>query len=351
MVLPGSGLHGISADLPSLACALVEADRALPGRGAASVLDLSGEQWLEHWLGPSAALPVQGYAAVPYAMDLWQRLEPRLEAWLQLLQLQALEPLLVPPLPGVDMLLRCLCLAEALEQQRPLTVLLPAPGEALALLELARTGPALLESLLEPLLAWWDQTRQTLSSLELVLRLKLPSSDSLRLDPGWRRRLEQMAERLAPQGGWQLSLALECTDPQARLLRQRLSSASLRGVMPSRVGLHGAGAEALVAQRPNWWPEELKAMALEATAEPSAWLAFLGQEPCAACLRFDPAAGRLRVPMPGVDKARLDVQQIGNQIVLLCGGQRRLLRLPDDLGGRSCSGARLEDGWLELRFR
>ena len=346
MVQPGSDLHCVSADLPSLACALVEAEQRLPRRAGVTVVDLSGEQWL----ASGAVGTVRTYAAVPYAMGLWQQLEPRLEAWLQLLQLRELEPLLVPPLPGVDMLLRCLYLAEAVSEQRPLTVLLPAPGEALALLELARTGPALLESLLEPLLAWWDQTRQSLSSLEVVLRLKLPASASLRLDASWRQRLEQMAALLAPEASWQLSLALESPDPQARLLRQRCSAISLRGFMPSRVGLHGAAADQLVAQRPGWWPEDLTATALPDSPDALALETFLAQPPCSACPHLNLEASVLRLPMPGVDKAQLDVRQIGAQMVLIAAGQRRLVTLPEALQGQSCSGARLEQGWLELRF-
>jgi arsenite-transporting ATPase len=349
MALPELDLHFVSADLPALACASVDVDQRL--RGPVSVLDLSGEQWLDP-ASPGGARRV--YAAVPYAIHLWQQLQPRLEGWLQLLQLQQLEPLLVPPLPGVDMLLRCLALAEALEetcdQKQPLTVLLPAPGEAMALLELARTGPALLESLLEPLLAWWDQTRQSLSSLELVLRLNLPSSDSLRLDPRWRQRLERMAALLAPQSPWQLTLVLECSDPEARLLRQRFCSISLRGLVPSRVGLHGAAAAAVVDQPPSWWLHDLKATVVPAAPEAAALERCLRQPRCVAHPHLDAGGERWLVPMPGVVKGQLDVQQIGTEMVLICAGQRCVISLPASLQGRQCSGARLEQGWLELRF-
>jgi arsenite-transporting ATPase len=342
-------LHCVSADLPSVACALIDADQQLSGPCA--VLDLSGEQWLD----PAAETgSLRVYAAVPYAMNLWKELQPRLDAWLQLLQLQQLEPLLVPPLPGVDMLLRCLALSEALDeafnQGRSLTVLLPAPGEALALLELARTGPALLESLLEPLLAWWDQTRQSLASLELVLRLKLPSSESLRLNQRWRQRLERMAELLAPQAPWQLTLVLECSDPEARLLRQRFCSISLRGFLPSRVGLHGMAAAAVVDHPPSWWLQDLKAMVVSASPDASTLERFLKQLPSEARSHVDPEGQRWLVPMPGVEKGQLDVQQIGTEMVLICAGQRCVISLPSSLQGQQCSGARLEQGWLELRF-
>ena len=261
-----------------------------------------------------------------------------------------MEPLLIPPLPGVDMLLRCLALAQALERGSALTVLLPAPAEALALLELARTGPDLVETLLEPLLRWWDQTRQSLVSLELVLRLRLPASTSLRLDAPWRARLERMAELLAPQGPWQLSLALECAEPEGRLLRQRLGCAALRGFLPSRLGLHGPAAESLLAARPSWWPRELVGAALGQAPDAAALQAFLQAVEPADHHRVDGAKGTWRLPMAGVCKTALDVRQIGSVLVLISGGHRRLLELPPALQGRQCSGARLEDGWLELRF-
>ena len=349
MDLPGSDLRFFSADLPSLACALVSADQRTSGRASGAVIDLSGEQWLAS-VEDTVADSLHLYAAVPYAMNLWQQLEPRLEGWLELLQLQKLEPLLVPPLPGVDMLLRCLYLAEALEADHPITVLLPAPGEALALLELARTGPALLESLLEPLLAWWDQTRQNLSSLELVLRLKLPSSESLRLDARWRQRLERMADQLAPQAPWQLSLLLECNDASAQLLQQRFSAISLRGFMPGRVGLHGAGAEAFWVQRPDWWLAELSVTPMTSLPDASALDHFLSQVPCTVRVHVPPEGGRLLVPMPGVEKRQLDVQQIGTEMVLICRGKRLVIGLPGSLQSQRCSAARLEQGWLELLF-
>ena len=350
MASQGPDLHFVAADLTSLACALVLADQRRGGRQEVPVLDLSGEQWLQQNPAPLPDGLLQAYAAVPYALGLWQQLEPRLDDWLELLQLQAMEPLLIPPLPGVDMLLRCLCLAEALERHSALTVLLPAPAEALALLELARTGPALVETLLEPLLLWWDQTRQSLAGLELVLRLRLPPSRSLRLDASWRARLERMAALLAPPGPWQFSLALECADPEARLLRQRLSCAALRGFLPSRLGLHGPAAAAVLAARPSWWPPELVGTALDPAADVAALQAFLEAAELSEHHRLDAATGIWRLPMAGVNKAGLEVRQIGSVLVLSSGGHRRLLDLPAAFAGRQCSAARLENGWLELRF-
>ena len=171
-----------------------------------------------------------------------------------------------------------------------------------------------------------------------------------RLERRLGQRLERLAALLAPEASWQLSLALESSDPQARLLRQRFSAISLRGFMPSRVGLHGAAADQLVAQRPGWWPEDLTATALPGSPDALALETFLALPRCSARPHLDPEASVLRLPMPGVDKAQLDVRQIGAQMVLIAAGQRRLVTLPEALQGQSCSGARLEQGWLELRF-
>jgi arsenite-transporting ATPase len=342
MPYPHPALHLVSADLPGLACALVAAEQEHAAAEAPVILDLTGEAWLEGHL-PQASLI--SYGAIHYGLSLWEQLQPRLDPWLELLELKQVEPLLAPPLPGLDMLLRCLCLAEAHARHPQLTVLLPAPSEAAALLELACTGPALVEGLLEPLLLWWDQTRQSLSSLELVLRLRLPSSVGLRLDDTWRGHLQRLAEALrAEQGAWQFSVVLDQADGAAELLRRRVGAMALRGFIPTRLGLHGSAASALLASRPAWLPQDLPAVPLDEQGI-AALLALEAAAPTAA-----DAEDQLVLPLPGVLKEELDLQQIGSTLVLRVRGHRRLLSMPERLQGKTCSGARLEGGRLELRF-
>lgn len=336
-----SGLHLVSADRPAVACDLVVAEQARAASLAPAVLDLTGEAWLPERL-PEASL--NSYDALAYGLSLWEQLLPRLDPWLELLELRQLEPLLAPPLPGLDMLLRCLALAEAHERHPHLIVLLPAPSEATALLELARTGPALVEGLLEPLLHWWDQIRQSLSSLELVLRLRLPSSAGLRLDDLWRGRLERLAAALSPDGSWQFTVVLDQSDADPELLRRRLAAMAFRACVPTRLGLEGAAAEALLASTPSWLPGAFPCVAFD-PREPDALLQL---EPAARSPMAE--ADQLVLLLPGALKRELDVQQIGSVLVLRCRGQRRLVTLPVALEGKVCSGARLEGGLLELRF-
>lgn len=339
-----------------MGCRLVLADQQRGTGGAPSTaLDLSGEQLLAAWQPAPAEL--RSFEAVPVALGLWEQLEPRLEGWFRLLQLAEREALLIPPLPGVEALLQCLFLAEQLDALAPsharVSVLLPPPGPAMALLELARTGPDLVEGLMDPLLGWWEQTRLSLGGLEKLVGLELPNTASLRLAPAWRERLERMAALLNEPSSHELTLGLEAGDGEGRLLRHRLSRIALRGSHPTRILLHGAAA-ADSGDDPGAWLEApaiaAAAVAACASAEELALLLDLkSAEP--AGVAVDVEAGTLSLPLAGVRREELQVRQVNGVVVLLCGGHRRLIPLPAELAGRKCAGAKLEGGRLQLRFK
>ena len=351
-------MHLISADLPEVGCSLIRAEllRAVCDPSA-TVVDLSGEQMLA--VVQPTLKDLQCFEAFPLALELWQQLRPRLSDWLRLLQQADSEPLLIPPLPGVEMLLQCLYLAKQLDRLNPksgpsagsITVLLPPPGQAMALLELACTGPALVEGLLEPLMLWWDQTRQSLSSLELVLRLNLPSSKALRLDPIWRQRLEHLATVLGDCEQHQLSLAMAAGDREGRMLRHRLSRVALRGGMPNRLLLHGPEAAQIQPQLEEWLGNSMGYAVVDQAMDIEELGRLLScQGSTSRKMLVDQNEGLISLPMPGLSRDELDVQQIGSRLVLLSRGQRKLIDLPPAFQGQVCSGARLEHGQLLLRF-
>ncbi len=320
------------------------------------ILDLSGEQWLS--LFDPVAGELRCFEAVPVALSLWAGVEPRLEGWWRLLGLGRREAHLIPPLPGVEPLLQCLYLAEQLDTlaatgQQRVTVLLPSPASAMALLELARTGPDLVEGLLDPLLRWWEQTRQSLGALPKLAGLDLPSGSALRLEPHWRQRLERLALLLTSQDRHELTLGLEAGDPEARLVSHRLSRAALRGAHPTRLLLHGRAAPAVrevLAALPVA-PVLASARDVE-DLSPSDLVAFLARGNGAPSgVRLDQEAGTLSMPMLGLLKEQLKVRQLGARIVLLSGGHRRLVALPAPFDRQTCVGAKLEGGRLELRFQ
>jgi arsenite/tail-anchored protein-transporting ATPase len=58
----------------------------------------------------------------------------------------------------------------------------------------------------------------------------------------------------------------------------------------------------------------------------------------------------LRVDVPFADKGDLGLKKIGLEVVVRVGGQKRTIMLPPALAPYSASGARFEDGTLEISF-
>jgi arsenite-transporting ATPase len=60
---------------------------------------------------------------------------------------------------------------------------------------------------------------------------------------------------------------------------------------------------------------------------------------------------RLRLPLPLAAKERIDLKKAGLQLIVGVNGQRRTIALPSALAGFEPTGARFEDGALEVTFR
>jgi arsenite/tail-anchored protein-transporting ATPase len=58
----------------------------------------------------------------------------------------------------------------------------------------------------------------------------------------------------------------------------------------------------------------------------------------------------LRVKVPFADKGDLSLKKIGLEVIVRVGAQKRTLMLPPALAAYSTSGARFEDGALEISF-
>jgi arsenite/tail-anchored protein-transporting ATPase len=59
---------------------------------------------------------------------------------------------------------------------------------------------------------------------------------------------------------------------------------------------------------------------------------------------------RLRLPLPLVDKEDITLKKAGLELIVGAGGQRRTIALPSALAGFEPTGARFEEGALEVRF-
>jgi arsenite-transporting ATPase len=58
----------------------------------------------------------------------------------------------------------------------------------------------------------------------------------------------------------------------------------------------------------------------------------------------------LAVAVPGAERGEVDLARVGGELVLTVGPHRRIVELPDSLGGHQVVGAALSDGWLQVRF-
>jgi len=64
----------------------------------------------------------------------------------------------------------------------------------------------------------------------------------------------------------------------------------------------------------------------------------------------DNGAATLRVRVPFAEKGDLSLKKIGTEVVVRVGTQKRTIMLPPALAAYSASGARFEDGTLEISF-
>jgi len=318
---------------------------------AVRVVDLAGDLNLAR---PPSSL--EHCDVTCWAERIWQQLLPPLAPWLELLELDAAgaEPPPLRTVPGLDAVLRALFLAQCwqnLPEGHSLVVILPPPDQALEILQLLRRGPDLLEGLWKPLLDWWALTRQRLAQFELVLRLKLPTADSLELSPDWRARLQQLARRLADdEQPVEVLLGLALEQQDLPLLDTRIAALPLSGQSHLRLWLdtHLPDA-ALKAQASQWQLPLLVAASEQATPQFSAWLDKPLTQP--ARLWSNDATGmRCRLFLPGVSREGLQVRQREQQVRIHFAGLRLELTLPADGSQLTCCSARVEAPWLKLGF-
>ncbi len=63
-----------------------------------------------------------------------------------------------------------------------------------------------------------------------------------------------------------------------------------------------------------------------------------------------PGGGVLRLALPLVTRAEVDLARNGDELVVTVGSYRRLLTLPSGLARYRVAGARVEEGELQVRF-
>ena len=95
--------------------------------------------------------------------------------------------------------------------------------------------------------------------------------------------------------------------------------------------------------------EELAAFATAVYGDDDPLAVPTGAEPMT--IRRTQTGATLRIELPFVAKTDIDLARHGDELVVTVGSYRRLLALPSALGRQTISGARIEDGALQVRFK
>lgn len=322
------------------------------------VIDLSGTAVAPPAQGSAPALDWHAYDGESWAEQIWQQLLPVLQPWWELLDGASAVP--EPPgrqeIPGLDAVLRCLfladqCAGQSTAEAQEILVILPPLEQALPMLQLACRGPDLLEGLWRPLLQWWSQTRQRLAQFELVLRLRLPSADSLELADRWRDCLERLAERLDPVAATaEVLLAVAAEPADLEGLAARLAALPLCGLPRLRLWLDADLPDGVAVQ-----VQQQLAMPLLIGCRDRQGLdsqVWLRQPLPQQTVLWQDRQGLkcCRLYLPGLQREGLQVQRIEQILQIRSAGLRLAVPMPQGWSQLACRSARIDSPWLVIDF-
>ena len=317
--------------------------------------DLSGEFNLDLAdFTDSNKCSIQYFDHISILKRLWMQLNPHAMEWWQLLDIASKQSTELPPIPGIEDLTKLIFFSEALDSAPAgtiLIVILPTPLHALKILGMAQQGPALIDQLLEPLLNWWDTTRQTLSAVEKILRLYLPSSQQLRLNGTWKDRLHLLQSTISDRNNHHFTLILDGKNYKPEQLMNRLSIAGMHRAIPHVLVVEEASTAANVEIENECQNGPIiinKSIAIpnldqnvKATEE---------NKKKELIEEWNAEGLYVKIFLPGVSKAGLNIQQIDKIIHLIFNGYCRSIALPTEFGAKQCERAQMAEGWLNLWF-
>ena len=285
--------------------------------------------------------------------DIWMMLNPHALEWWKLLGLEDKDSLELPCLPGIEDLTRIIKLAQVIDEHKDfnlLIVILPHPLHAIKLLQMAQKGPDLVEQLVDPLLNWWDKTRKSLSTVEKMFRLNLPSSKKLRLEDVWKRKFETLQRITSERNQHNFICFIDQESRNLDQLQHRFSNFALHGAFPTHLVIQDA--EKLIVEQIRSdcsdipftlikWPEEkqqnIAKMLLEAPSNRRT--KFTNEENMS-----------IHIFMPGVQKKSLRIKQTVDNIYLIYQGNHRAIEIPEAWKKMRCGRAQIKLSWLTLLF-
>ena len=315
------------------------------------VVDMSGERL--NLLLDIKNSTISYFDHIQMVDNIWMMLNPHALEWWKLLGLEDKDSLELPCLPGIEDLTRIIKLAQVIDEHKDfnlLVVILPHPLHAIKLLQMAQKGPDLVEQLVDPLLNWWDKTRKSLSTVEKMFRLNLPSSNKLRLEDAWKKKFEALQRITSERNQHNFICFIDQELRNLDQLQHRFSIFALHGTFPTHLVIQDAERviveqiESDCSDSPYTiikWPEEkqqnIAKMLLEA--------------PSNRQTKFTNKEDRsIRIFMPGIQKNFLKIKQTAENIYLIYQGNHRLIEIPEAWKKMRCERAQIKLSWLTLSF-
>ena len=282
--------------------------------------------------------------------DLWRELNPHAKEWWNLLDISEKKSAELPALPGIEDITRLIFISlhlRAAGSHENIVVVLPHPHHAIRLLGMAQQGPYLIENLLEPLLNWWDNTRKSLSAVETLLRIKLPSSQQLRLSPQWRHNFEKLQTLCSDRMLHGFYLILDGAGQSKLNLMRQLSLCGINAVTPSGLIISDHDSHIMAQIREDLDSSMIQLIPIEQLCKFELKQIDSKNK---SNLILNASNQSISIFLPGVDKKELTIKQLGETIFLFYLGQKRTLELPEFLDSLTCQRGQINRGWLTLSF-
>ena len=315
------------------------------------VLDMSGERLSLQDTDDDWTLTYFNHREV--SKTIWDNLNPHAIEWWKLLSLDNKDSLELPDLPGIEDLTRIIQLAEVIDQLKNhevLIVVMPPPMHAIKLLQMSQKGPDLIEKLLEPLLNWWDETRKSLSAVEKLLRIHLPSSQQLRLTEHWKNKFEALQTITTNRKNHNFVAILDHEFKNHDQLQHRLSTFALHGVCPTHLAIQGANPDSMQNIERDYKNAPLTLIQWPPKFTKSCSQSLLKAADNEQTDFKDEATKSIHLFVPGIDKNSLKIKQTAGNIHIIHHGSRRSIDIPESWTRLQCQHARIESDWLILNF-
>ena len=319
-----------------------------------TVLDVTGENW--NFSEFNASNKIVQFNHLRVIESIWQELKPHAKEWWDLLDLSEKEAFELPTLPGIDDLTRLIFIANHIEshmlgnQAGDLIVILPPGIKGIKLFEMMQQGPIIIENLLEPLLNWWDHTKQTLAAIETLMRLKLPSSKKLRFNEYWRLKFERTQDITSNRDRHQLVAILDCEGHNLSTISNKVSLYGMHSSIPSHLIMCGSKFEAIQCFCSKISSQWMQVMCWQTEQEDASTSKSLETHTGTETSRIDHQNMIRSYFMPCIDKKEMRIQQVDHLIFIFYHGYQRSINISDFKSGAICKNAQIDNNWLTLNF-